>query len=111
MLASGKVEVITGTSPHGQGHVTSWSQITADALGVDVNDVEILHGDTALSPYGRDTYGSRSLPVGGVAVHMAAQKVIDKAKKIAAHMLEAAEGRSEERRVGKECRSRWSPYH
>jgi carbon-monoxide dehydrogenase large subunit len=92
MLASGKVEVITGTSPHGQGHVTSWSQIAADALGVDVYDVEILHGDTALSPYGRDTYGSRSLPVGGVAVHMAAQKVIDKAKKIAAHMLEAAEG-------------------
>ncbi len=92
MLASGKVEVVTGTSPHGQGHVTSWSQIAADALGVDVNDVEIFHGDTAMSPYGRDTYGSRSLPVGGVAVHMAAQKVIDKARKIAAHMLEAAEG-------------------
>ena len=92
MLASGKVEVITGTSPHGQGHVTSWSQITADALGVDVDDVEILHGDTAMSPYGRDTYGSRSLPVGGVAVHMAAQQVVEKAKKIAAHMLEAAEG-------------------
>ena len=92
MLASGKVEVITGTSPHGQGHVTSWSQIAADALGVDVGDVEILHGDTALSPYGRDTYGSRSLPVGGVAVHMAAEKVVEKAKKIAAHMLEAAEG-------------------
>src|SRR3712207_6531633 len=72
MLASGKVEVITGTSPHGQGHVTSWSQIAADALGVDVNDVEILHGDTAMSPYGRDTYGSRSLPVGGVALHLAA---------------------------------------
>ncbi len=50
MLASGKVEVVTGTSPHGQGHVTSWSQIAADALGVDVNDVEILHGDTALVP-------------------------------------------------------------
>ena len=92
MLASGKVEVITGTSPHGQGHVTSWSQIAADALGVTPGDVEVLHGDTALSPYGRDTYGSRSLPVGGVAVHMAAQKVIDKARKIAAHMLEAAEG-------------------
>jgi carbon-monoxide dehydrogenase large subunit len=92
MLASGKVEVITGTSPHGQGHVTSWSQIAADALGVDVDDVEILHGDTAMSPYGRDTYGSRSLPVGGVAVHMAAEKVVDKARKIAAHMLEAAEG-------------------
>ncbi len=92
MLASGKVEVITGTSPHGQGHVTSWSQIAADALGVDVNDVEILHGDTALSPYGRDTYGSRSLPVGGVSVHLAAQQVVDKARKISAHMLEAAEG-------------------
>ncbi len=92
MLASGKVEVITGTTPHGQGHVTSWSQIAADALGVDVDDVEVLHGDTAIAPYGRDTYGSRSLPVGGVAVHLAAQKVVDKAKKIAAHMLEAAEG-------------------
>jgi len=92
MLASGKVEVITGTTPHGQGHVTSWSQIAADALGVDVHDVEVLHGDTAIAPYGRDTYGSRSLPVGGVAVHLAAQRVVDKAKKIAAHMLEAAEG-------------------
>src|SRR3712207_9461388 len=92
MLASGKVEVITGTSPHGQGHVTSWSQITADALGVDVNDVEILHGDTAMSPYGRDTYGSRSLPVGGVAVHRAAQQVIHKARKLAAHLLGAAGG-------------------
>src|SRR5918912_2593941 len=92
MLASGNVEVVTGTSPHGQGHVTSWSQIAADALGVDVDDVEVLHGDTAAAPYGRDTYGSRSLAVGGVAVHVAATRVIDKARKIAAHMLEAAEG-------------------
>jgi len=92
MLASGKVEVVTGTSPHGQGHVTSWSQIAADALGVTPDDVEVFHSDTASAPYGRDTYGSRSLPVGGVAVHMAAQRVIEKAKKIAAHMLEAAEG-------------------
>src|SRR5215217_6273947 len=91
MLASGKVEVVTGTSPHGQGHVTSWSQIAADALGVDVDDVEVLHGDTAIAPYGRDTYGSRSLPVGGVAVHLACEKVVEKGKKIAAHMLEAAE--------------------
>ena len=67
MLASGKVEVVTGTSPHGQGHVTSWSQIAADALGVDVDDVEVFHGDTAIAPYGRDTYGSSSLAVGGVA--------------------------------------------
>jgi carbon-monoxide dehydrogenase large subunit len=92
MLASGKAEVVTGTSPHGQGHVTSWSQIAADALGVDIDDVEIIHGDTASAPFGRDTYGSRSLAVGGVAVHMAAQKVVEKAKKIAAHMFEAAEG-------------------
>ena len=92
MLASGKVEVVTGTSPHGQGHVTSWSQIAADALGVGVDDVEVIHGDTASAPWGRDTYGSRSLAVGGVAVHMAAQKVVEKAKRIAAHMLEAAEG-------------------
>src|SRR5918998_225675 len=91
MLASGKVEVVTGTSPHGQGHVTSWSQIAADALGVSPDDVEVLHGDTAIAPYGRDTYGSRSLPVGGVAVHLAAMKVQDKARKIAAHMLEASE--------------------
>ncbi len=92
MSAAGKVEVVTGTSPHGQGHETSWSQIAADAFGVDVDDVEVLHGDTAVSPYGRDTYGSRSLAVGGVALSLACEKVVDKAKKIAAHMLEAAEG-------------------
>jgi aerobic carbon-monoxide dehydrogenase large subunit len=92
MFASGKVEVVTGTSPHGQGHVTSWSQIAADAFGVDVDDVEVVHSDTRAAPYGRDTYGSRSLAVGGVAVSLACGKVVDKAKKIAAHMLEAAEG-------------------
>ena len=91
VLASGKALVVTGTSPHGQGHVTSWSQITADSLGISPDDVEVLHGDTQSSPYGLDTYGSRSLSVGGVAVYMACQKVVDKAKKIAAHMLEAAE--------------------
>src|SRR5215211_3531735 len=91
MLASGKVEVVTGTSPHGQGHVTSWSQIAADALGVSPDDVVVLHGDTAIVPLGRDTYGSRSLAVGGVAVHLACERVVDKAKKIAAYMLEAAE--------------------
>ena len=91
MSAAGTVEVVTGTSPHGQGHETSWSQIAADALGVTPDDVEVIHGDTATAPHGLDTYGSRSLPVGGVAVHLAAEKVADKAKKIAAHMLEAAE--------------------
>ena len=91
MLPTGKAEVVTGTSPHGQGHVTSWSQIAADALGVTPDDVEVIYGDTDSAPFGRDTYGSRSLNVGGVAVHVAAQKVVDKAKKIAAHMLEASE--------------------
>jgi carbon-monoxide dehydrogenase large subunit len=90
-LPSAKVEVVTGSSPHGQGHETSWAQIAADALGVTPDDVTVLHGDTAVAPMGRDTYGSRSLAVGGIAVHLACQKVIEKAKKIAAHMLEAAE--------------------
>jgi carbon-monoxide dehydrogenase large subunit len=92
MLLTGKVEVATGSTPHGQGHETSWSQIAADALGVAPDDVVVLHGDTASVPYGRDTYGSRSLAVGGIAVHLACQKIVDKAKKLAAHMLEAAEG-------------------
>ncbi|MQA16680.1 MAG: molybdopterin-dependent oxidoreductase [Pseudonocardiaceae bacterium] len=91
MTISGKVEVVTGTSPHGQGHETVWSQIAADALGVHPDDVEVLHSDTAVAPFGRDTYGSRSLPVGGVAVHVAAGKVADKARTIATHLLEAAE--------------------
>ncbi|WP_458249048.1 xanthine dehydrogenase family protein molybdopterin-binding subunit [Streptomyces sp. MAI_2237] len=91
MLPTGKVEVITGTSPHGQGHVTSWSQIAADVLGVPFEDVEVVHGDTKAAPQGMDTYGSRSLVVGGSAVHHAAVKVVDKARKIAAHLLEASE--------------------
>ncbi|MFR9801564.1 xanthine dehydrogenase family protein molybdopterin-binding subunit [Pseudonocardia sp. RS010] len=91
MLATGKVEVITGASAHGQGHETAFSQIVADKLGVPFEDVEILHGDTASSPKGLDTYGSRSLVVGGIAITMAADKVVEKAKKIAAHLLEADE--------------------
>jgi carbon-monoxide dehydrogenase large subunit len=91
MLPTGKVEVITGSSPHGQGHETAWSQIVADRLGIPFEDVEVLHGDTQSSPKGMDTYGSRSLAVGGMAVLSAADKVIEKAKKIAAHMLECAE--------------------
>jgi aerobic carbon-monoxide dehydrogenase large subunit len=90
MLPSGKVEVITGTSAHGQGHETAWSQIVADKLGVSFDDIEVLHGDTQVSPKGLDTYGSRSLVVGGMAVLAAADKVIEKAKPIAAHMLEAS---------------------
>ncbi len=91
VLATGKVQVVTGTSPHGQGHVTTWSQITASALGIPYDDVEVLHGDTAVSPMGLDTYGSRSLAVGGIALQRALQKVIEKAGKLAAHLLEAAE--------------------
>jgi carbon-monoxide dehydrogenase large subunit len=90
-LPTGKVVVATGTSPHGQGHATSWSQIVADGLGVDPDDIEVVHGDTAVTPLGMDTYGSRSLSVGGVALHFAMEKIREKARKIAAHELEAAE--------------------
>ncbi|TFV48990.1 molybdopterin cofactor-binding domain-containing protein [Blastococcus sp. TF02A_35] len=91
MLPTGKVEVVTGSTPHGQGHETAWSQLVADSLGVPFEDVEVLHGDTAISSRGLDTYGSRSLVVGGSAVVRAADKVIAKARKIAAHLLEASE--------------------
>jgi len=89
MLPSGKVEVVTGTSAHGQGHETAWSQIVADRLGVPFEDVEVLHGDTAIAPRGMDTYGSRSLVVGGIALTKAADKVVEKARTLAAHLLEA----------------------
>ncbi len=91
MLPTGKVEVITGASAHGQGHETAWSQIVADQLGVAFEDVEIIHGDTQSSHKGMDTYGSRSLVVGGIAIVKAAEKVVAKAKPIAAHLLECAE--------------------
>jgi carbon-monoxide dehydrogenase large subunit len=89
MTGTGKVEVITGVSPHGQGHETAFSQIVADRLGVPFEDVEVLHGDTQVAARGYDTYGSRSLVVGGEAVVRAADKVIEKARPIAAHLLEA----------------------
>ncbi|MFF5287986.1 xanthine dehydrogenase family protein molybdopterin-binding subunit [Paractinoplanes globisporus] len=90
VLPTGKVEVVTGTSPHGQGHETAWSQIVADELGVDFDDVEVLHGDTRSSYKGLDTYGSRSLAVGGIALVEACRKVRDKARTVAAHMLECS---------------------
>jgi carbon-monoxide dehydrogenase large subunit len=90
-LPTGKVVVATGTSPHGQGHETSWSQIVADGLGVTPDDVEVLHGDTQVTPLGMDTYGSRSLSVGGVALHFAMEKIKAKARTIAAHELEVSE--------------------
>jgi carbon-monoxide dehydrogenase large subunit len=89
MLPTGKVEVVTGSSAHGQGHETAWSQIVADKLGVPFEDIRVLHGDTQVSPKGLDTYGSRSLAVGGIALNGACDKVIVKAKVIASALLEA----------------------
>ncbi|MEE2769268.1 MAG: xanthine dehydrogenase family protein molybdopterin-binding subunit [Actinomycetota bacterium] len=89
ILPTCKVQVVTGATPHGQGHETCWSMIVADRLGVDPDDVEVLHSDTAITPLGMDTYGSRSLSVGGTALWMATEKVVGKATGIAAHMLEA----------------------
>ncbi|SET88338.1 xanthine dehydrogenase family protein molybdopterin-binding subunit [Geodermatophilus poikilotrophus] len=91
MLPTGKVEVVSGATPHGQGHETAWSQLVADRLGVPFEDIEVLHGDTSVSPRGLDTYGSRSLVVGGAAVVNAAEKVVAKARRVAAHVLEASE--------------------
>jgi carbon-monoxide dehydrogenase large subunit len=90
MLPTGKVEVVTGSSAHGQGHETAWSQIVADQLGVPFEDIRVLHGDTAIAPKGMDTYGSRSLVVGGTAVVNACDKVKNKARVIAAAMLEVS---------------------
>jgi aerobic carbon-monoxide dehydrogenase large subunit len=86
-LPTGTVQVLTGTSPHGQGHETAWSQIVADRLGYGVDEVEVLHGDTAVTPLGMDTYGSRSLAVGGVALYYACDRIVEKATLIAAHRL------------------------
>jgi carbon-monoxide dehydrogenase large subunit len=87
---TGSVTAYTGTSPHGQGHETGFAQIVADRLGVTPDQVEVMHGDTATGPFGKDTYGSRTLAVGGEAIVRAANKVVDKARRIVAHKLEAA---------------------
>jgi len=91
VLASGTVEVSTGTSPQGQGHVTSWSQIAADVFGVPLESVSVLHSDTAVVPPGTGTFNSRSLVVGGTAIYLTAGRVLAKARRIAAHLLESAE--------------------
>jgi carbon-monoxide dehydrogenase large subunit len=83
--------VLTGASPHGQGEETTFAQIVSAEIGVPVEDVEIVHGDTARTPMGWGTYGSRTTAVGGSALALAARKIRDKARKIAAHMLEASE--------------------
>jgi carbon-monoxide dehydrogenase large subunit len=87
---TGKITVFTGTSPHGQGGETTFAQIVSDRLGVPVEDVMVVHGDTRAVPYGVGTFGSRTTPVGGAAVYVAAEKVRGKATQIAAHLLEAS---------------------
>ncbi len=84
---TGKVTVLTGASPHGQGQETSFAQIAADELGVDLNDITVIHGDTGIVQYGIGTFGSRATAVGGTAVFIAIQKLKEKAHKIAAHIL------------------------
>jgi carbon-monoxide dehydrogenase large subunit len=91
MHLTGKVVVTTGSLPHGQGHETTFAQLVADELGVPYDDIEIEHSDTQAAPFGFGSYGSRSLSVGGTAIFKSVEKVVAKAKKLGAHMLEAAE--------------------
>ena len=88
---TGTISVFTGTHSHGQGHATTFAQIVADKLGVPIDSIDIVHGDTDRIPFGMGTYGSRSLAVGGTAISKAVDKVIEKGKIIAAHMMEASE--------------------
>jgi carbon-monoxide dehydrogenase large subunit len=90
-LPTGTVQAVVGTSPHGQAHETTFAQIVADSLGCTPDEVEVLHGDTSISTLGMDTYGSRSLAVGGVALYNAADRILEKARAIAAHQLEVDE--------------------
>ena len=87
---TGTATVITGSSAHGQGHATTWSQIVESELGIPFADIDVLHGDTQYSPYGIGTFGSRSLAVGGTALQLSCVKVREKARLLAAHMLECA---------------------
>jgi carbon-monoxide dehydrogenase large subunit len=88
---TGSVSILTGSHSHGQGHETTFSQLVADRLGIPLEAVDIVHGDTDKIPYGMGTYGSRSLAVGGSAIVKAMDKIVAKGRKIAAHLLEAAE--------------------
>jgi carbon-monoxide dehydrogenase large subunit len=87
---TGKISLFTGSHSHGQGHETAFAQVIADELGVNIGDIEVIHGDTGRVPFGMGTYGSRSLSVGGSAIVKSAGKMREKMKKIAAHQLEAA---------------------
>jgi carbon-monoxide dehydrogenase large subunit len=89
--ATGGLVVMTGSHSHGQGHETSFAQVVSDMIGIADDQVEIVHGDTANSPMGMGTYGSRSLAVGGSAIVRATEKIIAKAKKIAGHLMEASD--------------------
>jgi carbon-monoxide dehydrogenase large subunit len=89
---TGNVLLYTGSHSHGQGHETTFAQLLSTYLGVPADQVEVIHGDTEKTPFGMGTYGSRSLAVGGSAIVKACEKLIDKGRKIAAHLLEAAEG-------------------
>ena len=90
IFPDGTAEVVTGTSPHGQGHQTAWAQLVADQLGLEPHQVRVLHGDTAVAPSGGGTFGSRSLQLGGSAVHLAAVAMSNKLRDLAAHLLEAS---------------------
>jgi carbon-monoxide dehydrogenase large subunit len=90
---TGKVTVLTGASPHGQGQETSFAQIVAEELGIDLNDITVIHGDTAIVQYGIGTFGSRATAVGGTAVLVALQRVREKATRIAAHLLQVEASR------------------
>ena len=89
---TGSVTVFTGSHSHGQGHETVFAQLVCEGLGVPIDQVEVVHGDTGQVQFGMGTYGSRSLAVGGSAIQMAIEKIIAKGKKIAAHLMEASEG-------------------
>ena len=89
--ATGGLVIMTGSHSHGQGHETAFPQVIAEMIGIDESMVEIVHGDTRNAPMGMGTYGSRSLAVGGSAMVRATEKIINKAKKIAAHLMEASE--------------------
>ena len=90
VLPDGKARVLTGTSPHGQGHETAWSMIVSEQLGIPIEDVQVVHGDTDRVPRGVGTFGSKSLQSGGVAVHQASETVVTKARELAADLLEAS---------------------
>src|SRR3712207_1984912 len=113
----GSVDLAVGTQSNGQGHETSFPQFAADRFGLPIESFRLVQADTALVARGNGHGGARSLHMGGTALALAIDKALDRARRLAAHLLQAAPGelafaaRSEERRVGKECRSRWSPYH